>query len=289
MNIQGVSNLNMLPEDCVSVILSLTSPSDACRSTLVSSTLRSAANSDVAWEKFLPSDYQDLISRSITSLEFSSKKELYLRLCNPTLIDGGRKSFKVDKLSGKKSYVLSARELSITWSDNPENWSWKPSLKSRFSEVAELRMISYLEIEGKIRTHMLSPNTMYGAYLLIKITHQAYGLDLVPSETFLEMENQTVSANTAYLSFKDDKKHHLEGLFYGNRKQMMKARVNTEGGGDESFARERDDGWMEIELGEFFSGDEEDDDREVKMSLREVKGYQLKGGLVIEGIEVRPS
>ncbi|KAH9755363.1 F-box protein PP2-B15 [Citrus sinensis] len=257
----------MLPEDCVAIILSLTSPSDACRSTLVSSTLRSAAKSDVVWEKFLPSDYQDLVSRSITSLKFSSKKELYLRLCNPTLIANGRKSFKVDKSSGKKSYVLSARELSITWSDNPENWRWKPSLKS---------------------SNMLSPNTMYGAYLSIKITHQAYGLDLIPSETFLEMENQIISANIAYLSFKDKKKHHLESLFYGNRKQMVKSRVNTEGGGDERFARESDDGWMEVELGEFISGDEEDDHREVKMRLRKVKGYQLKGGLVSEGIEVRP-
>ncbi|KDO70549.1 hypothetical protein CISIN_1g039003mg [Citrus sinensis] len=276
--------LNMLPEDCVSIILSLTSPLDACRATLVSWAFRSAAESNVAWEKFLPSDYQDIVSRSITSLKFSSKKELYLHLCNPILIDGGRKSFKLDKSSGKKSYVLSARELSITWSDRPEYWSWKPSLKSRFLEVAELRMISWLEIEGKIRTHMLSPNTMYRAYLLINITHRAHGLDLLPSDTFLEMGNQIISANTAYLSCKDKKKHQMECLFYGNRTQRTKSRVIE---GDERFARERDDGWMEIELGEFFSGDEEGD-QEVKMSLREIKGYQLKGGLVIEGIEVRP-
>lgn len=81
----------MLPEDCVSIILSLTSPLDACRATLVSRAFRSAAESNVAWEKFLPSDYQDIVSRSITSLKFSSKKELYLHLCNPILIDGGRK------------------------------------------------------------------------------------------------------------------------------------------------------------------------------------------------------
>ena len=35
---------------------------------------------------------------------------------------------------------------------------------------------------------------------------------------------------------------------------------------------------MEIELGEFFSGEANE---EVKMSLMEIKGYQLKGGLVI--------
>jgi hypothetical protein len=42
---------------------------------------------------------------------------------------------------------------------------------------------------------------------------------------------------------------------------------------------------LEIELGEFFSGE---NDEEVKMSLMEVKGHHLKGGLIIEGIEIRP-
>ncbi|KAK8501631.1 hypothetical protein V6N13_009629 [Hibiscus sabdariffa] len=40
-----VLELDMLPESCVSVILSLTSPSDACKSSLVSTTFRSAAGS----------------------------------------------------------------------------------------------------------------------------------------------------------------------------------------------------------------------------------------------------
>ena len=64
--------------------------------------------------------------------------------------------------------------------------------------------------------------------------------------------------------------------------EMLRKR-DIEGG--ERFPSEREDGWMEIELGEFFSGEAYE---EVKMSLMEVKGYQLKGGLIIEGIEVRP-
>ena len=46
----------------------------------------------------------------------------------------------------------------------------------------------------------------------------------------------------------------------------------------------REDGWMEIEIGEFFCGEA---DEEVLMSLMEV-GYQLKGGLIVEGVEIRP-
>ncbi|KAM7474180.1 hypothetical protein LguiB_021423 [Lonicera macranthoides] len=63
---------------------------------------------------------------------------------------------------------------------------------------------------------------------------------------------------------------------------MLKERV-SEGHG--RIPEEREDGWMEIELGEFFSNER---DKEVKMRLMEVKGLQLKGGLIIEGIEVRP-
>lgn len=63
---------------------------------------------------------------------------------------------------------------------------------------------------------------------------------------------------------------------------MMKSRVVK---GDDRVMRRREDGWMEMELGEFFNGE---GDEEVKMSLMEIKGHQLKGGVIVEGIEIRP-
>ncbi|XP_022719471.1 F-box protein PP2-B15-like [Durio zibethinus] len=274
-------DLNMLPESCVAVILSLTSPPDACKSSLVSTAFHSAAKSDLVWERFLPSDYHEIVSKAGNTFMFSSKKELYLLLCNPVLIADGKMSFKLERSTGRKSYILSARKLSITWSNYPMFWVWKPIPESRFSEVAELRTISWLEIHGKIRTKMLSPNTKYGAYLLLKIADRAYGLDLIPSETSVEIGNQAFK-NTAYLRRQDNKKQRMENLFYSNRKQMLKSRVIE---GDDRVLSKREDGWMEIELGEFFNGE---NDEELKMSLMEIKGHQLKGGLIIEGIEVRP-
>ncbi|KAL4352749.1 hypothetical protein GQ457_06G021280 [Hibiscus cannabinus] len=273
--------LNMLPESCVSEVLSHTSPSDACKSSLVSTTFRSAADSDSVWGKFLPSYYHEIVSEA-KSFQFCSKKELYLLLCNPVVIGDGRMSFKVERWSGKISYILSARELSITGSNDPMFWAWKSDPDSRFSEVAELMTTSRLEINGKIRSKKLSPNTKYGAYLLLKITERSYGLDLIPSETSVGIGNQT-SKNTAYLRCQDTKKQQLETLFYSNRKQMMRLRVIE---GDDRVTRKRDDGWMEMELGEFFNGGIKDE--EVEMSLMEIKGYQLKGGVIIEGIEIRP-
>lgn len=154
----------------------------------------------------------------------------------------------------------------------------------RFSEGVELIMTDWLEINGNIQTGVLSPNTNYGAYLIMKVTSRAYGLDLVPAETCIKVGNGEKKTKTCYLSCLDNKKQQMERLFYGQREQRM---ANNEVVG--SHRREpkvRDDGWMEIEIGEFETGRE--GDKEVVMSLTEVKGYQLKGGIAIDGIEVRP-
>ncbi|KAF2288277.1 hypothetical protein GH714_005768 [Hevea brasiliensis] len=232
---------NRLPEDCVSTILSFTSPLDVCRSSSVSTSFQSAADSDIVWESFLPSDYSNIVPRSVVHLKFSSKKELFVRLCDPIIIDGGRKSFKLEKSSGKKSYILSGRDLSITWSKEPMYWNWVSLPESRFSEVASLRTICWLEIQGKIKTQMLSPNTVYGAYLVLKITDRAYGLDLIPSEVSVDVGNH-LSKSTAYLRRgEDSKKQQLDRLFFANRMQMLQSRV-TEGDGKIPSERDGMDG-----------------------------------------------
>ena len=152
--------------------------------------------------------------------------------------------------------------------------------------MAELRTVNWLQIEGKFRTGMLTPNTSYGAYLIMDVSHRAYGLDSAPSELSVAVGNKVVRRGRAYLCQKDEKKRMMEALLYGNRSEMLRNTVVIQGQEDKGIAlpSKRDDGWMEIELGEFFSGE---GDEEVKMSLMEV-GYQLKGGLILEGIEVRP-
>lgn len=49
--------------------------------------------------------------------------------------------------------------------------------------------------------------------------------------------------------------------------------------------RRREDGWMEVELGEYFVKGGEDD---LEISVMEVKGGNWKSGLVVQGIEIRP-
>ncbi|CAL1407547.1 unnamed protein product [Linum trigynum] len=277
--------MNALPEDCLSSILCFASPQDACRSSAVSPEFHSVAESDTVWQNFLPSDYRRIIADSVPALQFSSKKELYRKLCDSVLVDGGRKRLKLEKLSGKKCYELSARDLSIIWGSESMYWAWTSLPESRFSEVAVLRTMSWLWIQGKIDTQMLTPNTKYGAYLVLKLSNRAFGLDLMPSEVSVQVGNKEECQNTAYLRRqKNSHVEFMETLMYGHRTEALKSMVAA-GGGEGRLPAEREDGWLEIEIGDFFSGEKSE---EVKMGLKEVKGRHLKGGLIVHGIEIRP-
>ncbi|XP_044481086.1 putative F-box protein PP2-B12 isoform X2 [Mangifera indica] len=243
------SPISLLPEGCIAAIISCTTPREACRLSLVSSIFKSAAESDVVWESFLPPDYQTIISKSSPCpLPFSSstssllglpsKKDLFLSLCNqPILIDDGKKSFSLDKQSGKICCMISSRDLMIVWGDTPTYWRWASLPGARFQEVAELIGVCWLEISGKISTRILSP----GRRLCMQ-----YLLGRPPS------------------------------LLYRSRRVKWQA----------SLARERGDDWLEVELGDFYNtGDE---NGELEISILETRGGHWKGGLIIQGIEIRP-
>ncbi|KAK9291348.1 hypothetical protein L1049_019294 [Liquidambar formosana] len=286
----------VLPEGCIANILSLTTPPDACRLSLVSPIFRSAAESDDVWERFLPADYQAIVARSdgFSPAVIGSKKKLYLHHCDaPLLIDGGRKSFSLDKWSGKKCYMIAARSLTIIWGDTPDYWGWISLPESRFEEVAELRAVCWLEIRGKINTGMLSPETTYGAYLVCKYK-SAYGLDYCTADVSVgilgcESFVQTVYLDPAAGERQPKKQRHVGVVSRRHRRRAFmlasQAAVPREGDG-RKMPKERGDGWFEIELGEYVHKGGEDE--ELEMSLKEVKTLHWKGGLIVQGIEIRP-
>ncbi|KAG5531268.1 hypothetical protein RHGRI_026023 [Rhododendron griersonianum] len=265
-----MDNFSVLPEGCISLILSMTSPRDACRSSAISSGFDAAANSDSVWEKFLPSDYRQIISRSVSPVVFSTKKQLYFSLCDsPLLLDGGKLSFALDRESGKKCYTLPAWEVDIAWKDDSRYWKWISLPESRFPEVAQLLFVCWLDIWGRINTAMLSTNTTYAAYLIFKFADH-YGFESLPVKSSvrfvkeLEEGYQYDMSCTVYLML-----------------GTVRSRPREQNG---RLPQMRRDGWMEIELGEFYN--DGGDEGEVEMRLREVRGG--KGGLIVEGIEVRP-
>ncbi|KAK8301590.1 hypothetical protein V6Z12_D04G031700 [Gossypium hirsutum] len=240
---------------------------------LVSTAFNSAAESDAVWESFLPSQYQELIP---SSLSFSSKKQLYLSLCeNPLLIEAGRKSFWLERVSGKKCYMLSPRDLSIIWSDTPDYWRWVSIPEARFDEVAELLHVCWFEIRGRISISMLSPMTHYKAYLVFQ-ANNVYGFDYHPVNLSVGVVGTEGSKRSAYLQPKK-----------GRRRLYSQIREEQPTPGDDvQFPKARVDRWLEVEMGEFFN-EGCVDDGELEMSAVEIEGGNWKGSLIFQGIEIR--
>lgn len=217
----------------------------------------------------------------------------------------------LDKWTGKKCYMLSARDLAIVWSDTPDYWRWVPdpgsrfppplslslplcvlllpsifviseTAANRFAEVAELIGVCWLEINGRINTQMLSPATMYTAYLVFKLATGASGF---------RSQNAEVSVGLAGSTFGFKRSVLLDARIGRGRNLLLdnwfgsKAYVPV-GGGDGRYPEVRKDGWLEIKLGEFLN--KESEDGELEMSITEVKGGHWKHGLVVQGIEIRP-
>ncbi|KAL3631660.1 hypothetical protein CASFOL_024644 [Castilleja foliolosa] len=449
MAVESFGDIHALPDDCIANVLSLTSPKDACRLSAVAATFRSASQSDTVWDRFLPSDYRDLISRAVGGSDSllaksNSKKDLYLHLCDhPILIDSVRKSiypgsvseinsdipelkgdnykvwrervllqlgwmdidyairkdepssiteasspdkvdlyekwersnrlsvmfiktkicasirgsvdkhnnvrdllkaideqfahsekalastlimefssmrhnglkgvrdyimhmrdiaaklkdlevtmsetflsFSLEKWSGKKCYMLAARELVIEWGDSSQYWKWITLPESRFSEVAELLNVCWFEIRGKIKSEMLSPGTNYAAYLVYTWKFTAYGFEEQGAKAFFvhKSEKRSVSLYTdgAQRQRIQFVPRGLSGLF-SHRTDRIQQEATMETNSE--YPKQRSDGWMEVKLGEYFV---KEDGGDLEVCLVEVNDGNWKSGLIIQGIEIRP-
>lgn len=91
MGAKNSCEISRLPQDCLTRVISLTSPRDACRCSAVSTNFRLAAAADAVWENFLPPDLDLILSRTEDQLVFTSKKDLYFHLSSrDILLDDGK-------------------------------------------------------------------------------------------------------------------------------------------------------------------------------------------------------
>nr|XP_043609004.1 F-box protein At2g02240-like [Erigeron canadensis] len=277
---ENPTNLVLLTEGCVSYILSLTSPRDACRASSICRGFKVFANSDAVWERFLPDDYMDILSRSVSPVVYASKKDLYFQLCDShLLLDDGNMSFSLNKQNGKKCFMLGAKALSIAWQDTLVFWRWRSLPESRFPKVAELLAVCWLEIKGKFKTLMLSSETTYAAFLVYNIRAVSHGLEF-PAKTLdrhdvggMEVEDAGEDLDMTVVYLKPPKTG-----------QNLQNSVQTEVIGAVPWRRA--DGWMEVELGKFYN---DKTGGEVDMRFMETRELHWKSGLIIEGIDIRPT
>ncbi|PNT66654.1 hypothetical protein BRADI_3g15160v3 [Brachypodium distachyon] len=285
----GGSNTRIddLPESVVAQVISLTSPRDACRCAAVSPFFRDAADSDLVWDRFLPRDYRDILSRSSRTTSSSSssekkKKELYLRLCDVGAVvvddeggEGGETAVWVARESGGKCVALSARRLSLPWDDGELSWKWTPHPQSRFGEVAQLVSCTGLDIYGRLPATSLTPETDYAAYLVYGVADDGHrGLSFPDQETTVAVGGHAASCHAVCLRPDDDEARKFSGV------------VPT---GGVRWPARRDDGWSEMEMGQLRVDDSmiATAEEEAVVSF-EVLGWYYKSGLVVEAIEFRP-
>ncbi|KAL6635326.1 hypothetical protein ACP70R_027997 [Stipagrostis hirtigluma subsp. patula] len=299
MDVRAAAEIYRLPEECVAYAISLTTPGDACHSSAVSPAFRAAADSDAVWARFLPADHAAVLARADEPVGCASKKELFSRLCDrPVLLDGATMSFGLERRSGAKCFMLSARALSIAWGDDPSCWTWTAGHPgSRFPEVAELVDVCWLEITGKLQLSLLTPRTTYAAYLVFAVADDSYGLECSlgippPKATVTVVSGATKpTARTEHAICL----HHMQGeeeVAVHRRKQVfMRLRkdygrkLTREADPDIRCPRRRADGWAEVEMGEFAVAGEEGT---VVVSLKELDCRRWKRGLIVQGIEIRP-
>lgn len=138
----------------------------------------------------------------------------------------------------------------------------------RFSKVAELVDGPWLEIYGTLETKILSRETMYGVHLVFSIVERSRGLDRFHKATV------KLGGNVS----------HRVGRFRGRKRKQPSSNGNL-AVVEVMEPHRRPDGWMEIEIGEFYTRD--GDDGEVKMCVVDNNARHISG-LIVHGIDIRP-
>ncbi|KAJ4781880.1 F-box protein PP2-B11 [Rhynchospora pubera] len=165
--------------------------------------------------------------------------------------------------SNRGSRMFIARSLYINHSNNRENWKWVRQRDLRFPEVAELSKDRSLDIKARIKLNELAPETNYSAHLIFKTTASPRHLDTC----------QEASVSLGTLQWK--------------KVVCIKPRVTRSRNKSIGLPIERPDGWMELQLGQFYC-DDSTGDREVEVCLMENNQDSEKSGFIVAGVEVRP-
>ncbi|RWW87631.1 hypothetical protein BHE74_00003535, partial [Ensete ventricosum] len=255
---EAVKSLDDMPIDVVSKVLAFTTPADAGRSSTVSRLFRAASSSDGLWNRFLPSDIDEILPRAVAPIEFSSKKDLFFRLCDPILIDGGN---KILDLHLRLRIEVCSDILQFKYLD-PPSCLCPLVCDHRFAEVAQLLRVCWLDLGGEIRSTMLSPETCYAAYFIFQLEEDSGGFQSPVQEASISI-GAHVSETRAILK--------------PGRRRTTDPTIQV--------PRTRDDGWMEIEMGEFLNDDYE---QSVRFRFRQVTEMNWKWGLIVQGVEFRP-
>lgn len=142
-----------------------------------------------------------------------------------------------------------------------------------------LQDVCWLDISGKFHVKFLSPNTTYGAYFVFKMdVNNHRGFDNTPMNVFIsEADEHGLSRQRDIVVFK---RFYLKAPTVRRRSRKPK-----------ELPTEREDGWMEVEMGRYHHIGVDEGAHEgmvLLMTLRQIDELHWKSGLVVQGIELRP-
>ncbi|XP_052620150.1 uncharacterized protein LOC111907996 isoform X2 [Lactuca sativa] len=116
------------------------------------------------WEQKLPTDYKEIIQMSKRPVASTIRKKDIHSLLTSGMLLHNEKWFSIT-MDGARNEMASAKTFSF---GDVSSVKWKSVQKSRFPKVARISDISNLNIQIQITTQFLTPEMMYGAYLVFK-------------------------------------------------------------------------------------------------------------------------
>ncbi|GJS79714.1 kinase-like domain, phloem protein 2-like protein [Tanacetum coccineum] len=299
------------------------------------------------WEPKLPKDYKEIIQMSKRPENYSFTKKEYLY----NIFSGGI-LIQHDKVllsfvgNGERNEMVSATTFSYI-NSCPHDCKSLP--ESRFGTVVKMLDISNLNIEIKTRAQLLSPNAVYGVYLVFKFC-DSRKFSSKPVYVNLKYRKGDESLNAYFATWRDNEwmmielyrflhqnedvvfeflaecfssdhcgdgaiyvegiefraiekisKENCEGLHCPVKVRDILHQENNEAEfvyfitpsplnvhDITQFPKQREDGWMEIQLCTFNSTREfKDGSLSINMKFTSLEG--IMSGLIVCGLEFRPA
>ncbi|XP_020691998.1 protein PHLOEM PROTEIN 2-LIKE A2-like isoform X1 [Dendrobium catenatum] len=154
-------------------------------------------------------------------------------------------------------YHISAKALRIVWGNDPRFWEWIKLSKdeSCFEIGAELIQVNWMEVTGSLNLEkfQLDPLKTYEIFYVIKFNADAFGWRSSPITFEVSTPEGKKSRNERYLEYYTKENKNWNEIYGG---EFSLASSNLMG---------------KIEFG-----------------MKEVKTEWWKGGIVLEGVKIRP-
>nr|CAD1819087.1 unnamed protein product [Ananas comosus var. bracteatus] len=114
---------------------------------------------------------------AIITNEADSSINLEERMYTGIFLKRKRRKYWVEKDTNYNCFMLFARDLSITWSEDPKYWCWltQKETSGEEIEVASLLNVCWLEIIGKFEVPYLTPGVTYVVAFIVMMNDEAYG------------------------------------------------------------------------------------------------------------------